>query len=148
MTAEHAVWNTPLTPLAFLDRSAQVFGDRTAIAYGERRHTYAEFAAEVTRVAHALRGSGVSRGDRVMIYLPMIPEAAAAMLACARIGAVHSVVFGGFSPESLAGRIEDCGAVAVITTGTTLSACAGTLMKAGAAGVFGVCAAATEFNSK
>ena len=55
------------------------------------------------------------RGDRVMIYMPMIPEAAAAMLACARIGAVHSVVFGGFSPDSLAGRIADCDAVAVIT---------------------------------
>ncbi|MBC7990251.1 MAG: AMP-binding protein, partial [Luteimonas sp.] len=61
------------------------------------------------------RSRGIKRGDRVMIYMPMIPEAAAAMLACARIGAVHSVCFGGFSPESLAGRIADCGAIAVIT---------------------------------
>jgi acetyl-CoA synthetase len=62
-----------------------------------------------------LKSRGIGRGDRVMIYMPMIPEAAAAMLACARIGAIHSVVFGGFSPDSLAGRIEDCDACCVIT---------------------------------
>jgi acetyl-CoA synthetase len=62
-----------------------------------------------------MKARGIKRGDRVMIYMPMIPEAAAAMLACARIGVVHSVCFGGFSPESLAGRIADCGAIAVIT---------------------------------
>ena len=60
-------------------------------------------------MANVLRNRGVGRGDTVTIYLPMIPEAASAMLACARIGAIHSVVFGGFSPDSLASRIEDCG---------------------------------------
>jgi fatty-acyl-CoA synthase len=60
-----AVWHTPLTPLAFLQRSSEVFPEKTAIVYGDRRHTYAEFAAEATRVAHALRGSGIGPGDRV-----------------------------------------------------------------------------------
>ena len=67
------------------------------------------------RFANILRNRNVKKGDRVTIYLPMIPEAAYAMLACARIGAVHSVVFGGFSPDSLAGRIEDCQSKVVIT---------------------------------
>ncbi|HWJ59530.1 MAG TPA: acetate--CoA ligase, partial [Sphingomicrobium sp.] len=80
-----------------------------------REITYRELYEETCRFANLLLERGVKRGDRVMIYMPMIPEAAAAMLACARIGAVHSVVFGGFSPDSLAGRIADCGAVAVIT---------------------------------
>ncbi|MFC7538042.1 acetate--CoA ligase [Sphingomonas sp. GCM10030256] len=80
-----------------------------------RTLTYRELLDETCRFANLLKQRGVGRGDRVMIYMPMIPEAAAAMLACARIGAVHSVVFGGFSPESLAGRIDDCGARAVIT---------------------------------
>src|SRR5262249_10835703 len=65
--------------------------------------------------ANALKAKGVKKGDRVTIYLPMIPEAAYAMLACARIGAIHSVVFGGFSPDSLAGRIEDCKSSVVVT---------------------------------
>ncbi len=77
--------------------------------------TYAEAFDETCRMANVLKARGVKRGDRVIIYMPMIPEAAYAMLACARIGAVHSVVFGGFSPDALASRIEDCGAVAVIT---------------------------------
>ncbi|WP_375202712.1 acetate--CoA ligase [Hyphococcus sp.] len=77
--------------------------------------TYAEAFEETCRMANVLKARGVKKGDRVVIYMPMIPEAAYAMLACARIGAVHSVVFGGFSPEALASRIEDCGAVAVIT---------------------------------
>ena len=81
----------------------------------DRRITYAELHGEVCRMANILKARGVKRGDRVVIYMPMIPEAAYAMLASARIGAVHSVVFGGFSPDSLASRIEDCGAVAVIT---------------------------------
>ncbi|MFN3959587.1 MAG: acetate--CoA ligase [Parvularculaceae bacterium] len=81
----------------------------------DRRITYAELHGEVCRMANILKARGVKRGDRVVIYMPMIPEAAYAMLAAARIGAVHSVVFGGFSPDSLASRIEDCGAVAVIT---------------------------------
>ncbi|MDE1420350.1 AMP-binding protein, partial [Bacillus licheniformis] len=96
-------------------------GDRIAIIFegdepGEGRTlTYRELTQETCRFANLLKQRGIGRGDRVMIYMPMIPEAAAAMLACARIGAVHSVVFGGFSPESLAGRIDDCGARAVIT---------------------------------
>ena len=81
----------------------------------DRKVTYGELHEEVCRMANVLKARGVGRGDRVVIYMPMIPEAAVAMLACARIGAVHSVVFGGFSPEALASRIADCGAVAVIT---------------------------------
>ena len=77
--------------------------------------TYREAHAEVCRMANVLKANGVARGDRVTIYLPMIPEAAYAMLACSRIGAVHSVVFGGFSPDSLAGRIQDCDSKLVIT---------------------------------
>ncbi len=77
--------------------------------------TYAELHREVCRMANVLKDLGVVKGDRVTIYLPMIPAAAVAMLACARIGAVHSVVFGGFSPDSLCGRIEDCGSKFVIT---------------------------------
>jgi acetyl-CoA synthetase len=80
-----------------------------------RSYTYAELLGEVARFANALRGLGVGRGDRVTIYLPMIPEAAIAMLACARIGAVHSVVFGGFSPESLADRNNDAQSKVLIT---------------------------------
>src|SRR3546814_7436844 len=66
-----------------------------------RRYTYRELHAEVCRFANVLKGQGVKKGDRVTLYLPMIPEAAFAMLACARLGAVHSVVFGGFSPDAL-----------------------------------------------
>ncbi len=80
-----------------------------------RRISYGELHAEVVRMANALKALGASKGDRVTLYLPMIPEAAVAMLACARIGAVHSVVFGGFSPEALHGRITDCGSRFVVT---------------------------------
>jgi len=80
-----------------------------------RHVTYGELLAETCRMANVLIGLGVRRGDRVTIYLPMIPEAAMAMLACARIGAVHSVVFAGFSPEAIAGRIADAGSRIVIT---------------------------------
>ena len=90
-------------------------GDRTALIFEPdspddpvRRFTYAELQREVVRMANTLRKMGVAKGDRVTIYMPMIPEGAFAMLACARIGAVHSVVFGGFSPDAIAGRIEDC----------------------------------------
>ncbi len=83
---------------------------------GDRRTlTYWELSREVNRAANALRKLGVTRGDRVAIYLPMIPEAAIAMLACTRIGAVHSVVFGGFSAESLRDRINDANCLALIT---------------------------------
>ncbi len=105
-----------------LDRHLATRGDKTAIVFEPddpeappRRISYRELHAEVGRAANALRALGVGKGDRVTIYLPMIPEAAVAMLACARIGAVHSVVFGGFSAESLAGRIGDCQSKLVIT---------------------------------
>jgi acetyl-CoA synthetase len=81
----------------------------------ERRVTYRELHEAVCRLANALKARGVQKGDRVTIYLPMIPEAAIAMLACARIGAIHSVVFGGFSPDSLVGRIQDCRSTMLIT---------------------------------
>ena len=80
--------------------------------------TYAELSEKVNRMANVLLSQGVMRGDRVVIYLPMIPEAAYAMLACARIGAIHSIVFAGFSPDALASRINDCGAKLVITADT------------------------------
>jgi acetyl-CoA synthetase len=104
-----------------LDRHLAIRGDQTAIIFeadepGDSRHiTYRELHREVCRFANGLKKIGVNRGDRVTIYLPMIPEAAVAMLACTRIGAIHSVVFGGFSPESLSSRIEDCGSRFVIT---------------------------------
>jgi acetyl-CoA synthetase len=81
----------------------------------QRKITYGELHSEVCRFANVLKSLGVTKGDRVTIYLPMIPEAAMAMLACARIGAIHSIVFGGFSPEALAGRIQDCDSSVVIT---------------------------------
>ena len=104
-----------------LDRHLAERGDETAILWeGDEPTlsgglTYRELHAEVCRMANVLKDLGVVKGDRVTLYLPMIPAAAVAMLACARIGAVHSVVFGGFSPDSLAGRIEDCGSKVVIT---------------------------------
>jgi len=104
-----------------LDRHIEAgCGERTAIVWegepGEvRRMTYAGLLTEVCRAANALRALGVEAGDRVVVYMPMIPEAAVAMLACARIGAVHSVVFGAFSAQSLKERIEDAGAKVVIT---------------------------------
>ncbi|MDB5687474.1 MAG: acetate--CoA ligase, partial [Rhizorhabdus sp.] len=81
-----------------------------------RRFTFAQVHEEVCRFANVLKGQGVKKGDRVTIYLPMIPEAAFALLACTRIGAIHSIVFGGFSPEALAGRIQDCDSRLVITS--------------------------------
>src|SRR5260370_11837323 len=82
----------------------------------DNRHiSYAELHETVCRLANVLKGRGVKRGDRVTIYLPMIPEMAYAVLACARIGAIHSVVFGGFSPDSLMGRIQDCDSTLLIT---------------------------------
>jgi acetyl-CoA synthetase len=104
-----------------LDRHLETRGDQVAIIWegddpaDDRKITYRELHAEVCRLANALKEKGVGKGDMVTIYLPMIPEAAVAMLACARIGAPHSIVFGGFSPDALAGRVVDCGAKAVIT---------------------------------
>ena len=104
-----------------LDRHLADRGDQIAIIWegddpAESRHvSYRALHAEVCRLANALKGLGVRKSDRVTLYMPMIPEAAAAMLACARIGAIHSIVFGGFSPDSLAGRIQDCDSRIVIT---------------------------------
>jgi acetyl-CoA synthetase len=104
-----------------VDRHLSTRGDQVAIIWEgddpseSKKITYRELHANVCRMANVLRNRGVKRGDRVTIYLPMIPEAAYAMLACARLGAVHSVVFGGFSPDSLAGRIEDAQTACVIT---------------------------------
>lgn len=104
-----------------IDRHLATKADKTAIIWEgdeptESRHiTYRELHEQVCRLANVLIARGVKKGDRVTIYMPMIPEAAYAMLACARIGAVHSVVFGGFSAQSLKGRIEDCGSTFVIT---------------------------------
>jgi acetyl-CoA synthetase len=104
-----------------LDRHLESRGDEVAIIWEgddpaqSRSITYREAYQQVCRLANVLKDLGVKKGDRVTLYLPMIPEAAYAMLACSRIGAIHSVVFGGFSPESLAGRIQDCGSDVVIT---------------------------------
>jgi acetyl-CoA synthetase len=104
-----------------IDRHLPTRADQTAILWeGDDPETsaaitYGELHERVCRLANVLKARGVKKGDRVTIYLPMIPEAAYAMLACARIGAVHSIVFGGFSPDSLANRIEDCGSSIVIT---------------------------------
>src|ERR1700746_1558851 len=104
-----------------LDRHLAKHGDRVAIIWegddpGDDAHiTYRRGHAEVCRIANVLKSRGVKKGDRVTIYLPMIPELAAAMLACARIGAIHSIVFGGFSPASLAGRIKDARSSIMIT---------------------------------
>ncbi|MBQ1481932.1 MAG: acetate--CoA ligase, partial [Sphingomonas sp.] len=104
-----------------IDRHLATRADQVAILWEgdapgtDRRITYRELHEQVSRLANALKGLGVAKGDQVTIYLPMIPEAAFAMLACARIGAIHSIVFGGFSPESLANRIIDCDSRIVIT---------------------------------
>jgi acetyl-CoA synthetase len=104
-----------------VDRHLPTRADQTAIIFEgdspsvQRHINYAELHENVCRLANVLKSRGVKKGDRVTIYLPMIPEAAYAILACARIGAVHSVVFGGFSPDSLAGRIQDCDSSVVIT---------------------------------
>lgn len=104
-----------------IDRHLEKRGDQVAIIWegddpaDDARITYKELHAHVSKLANAMKASGVKKGDRVTIYMPMIPEAAYAMLASARIGAVHSIVFGGFSPDALAGRIEDCASSFVIT---------------------------------
>ncbi|MEI6077600.1 MAG: acetate--CoA ligase [Verrucomicrobiota bacterium] len=111
-----------------LDRHLQLRGSQTAIIWqGELEHevkhiTYAELYADVCKFANVLKSLGVKKGDRVAIYMPMIPEAAVAMLGCARIGAIHSVVFGGFSSDSLAGRINDSECKLLITANVSLRA--------------------------
>ncbi|MBB4041269.1 acetyl-CoA synthetase [Microvirga flocculans] len=104
-----------------IDRHLHTRGDQVAIIWEgdnpseSKKITYRELHAEVNRMANIMRNRGVGKGDRVTIYMPMIPEAAYAMLACARLGAIHSVVFGGFSPDSLASRIQDAKSAFVIT---------------------------------
>ncbi|ACB93712.1 acetate--CoA ligase [Beijerinckia indica] len=104
-----------------IDRHLATRGDQTAILFegddpaDSRAITYKELHDSVCRLANVLKAHGVGKGDTVSLYLPMIPEAAFAMLACARIGAIHSVIFGGFSPDSLAGRIEGCRSKVLIT---------------------------------
>ena len=104
-----------------LDRHLKKRGDQVALIWESDEGTpwdaltYSQLHSEVCRMANVLKARGVKKGDRVTIYLPMIPAAAVAMLACARIGAVHSVIFGGFSPDSVAGRIQDCDSRIVIT---------------------------------
>ncbi len=104
-----------------LDRHLAKRGEQTALIFEgddpsvSRHITYRELHEQVCKFANVLKGQGVKKGDRVTIYLPMIPELPVAMLACARIGAIHSIVFGGFSPDALAGRIQDCNSSLVIT---------------------------------
>ncbi|MBV1693184.1 MAG: acetate--CoA ligase [Hyphomicrobiales bacterium] len=104
-----------------VDRHLMRRGDQVAIIWEgddpthDEKITYRQLYERVCKVANVMKANGVKKGDRVTIYLPMIPEAAYAMLACARIGAIHSVVFGGFSPDSLAGRIEDAASKFIIT---------------------------------
>ncbi len=105
-----------------IDRHMIARADQTAIVWEPddpkepaKHITYRELLEQTSRMANVLKAHGVKKGDRVILYLPMIPEAAYAMLACTRIGAIHSVVFGGFSPDALANRINDCGAHVVIT---------------------------------
>ena len=109
-----------------LDRHLPAHAEKTAIIWESddpvvpsQRISYGELHARVCQLANALENLGVVKGDRITIYLPMIPEAAIAMLACARIGAVHSVVFGGFSPDAIASRIEDCASKLIITAGAS-----------------------------
>ena len=105
-----------------IDRHLEKRGNQVAIIWEgddpgqDEKITYLELYDRVCRFANGLKEVGVKKGDRVTIYLPMIPEIAISMLACARIGAIHSVVFGGFSPESIAGRIEDCESTFIITS--------------------------------
>jgi acetyl-CoA synthetase len=104
-----------------IDRHVKQYPQRTAIIWEgdepdtQKHVSYQELHDEVCRLANGLKELGVVKGDRIIIYMPMIPEAAYAMLACARIGAVHSVIFGGFSPNAIADRIQDCGAKMIIT---------------------------------
>ena len=104
-----------------VDRHLADRGDQVAILWegddpkDDKKLTYKQLHAEVCRFANVLNARGVKKGDRVTIYMPMIPEAAISILACARIGAIHSVIFGGFSPDSIAGRIEDCKSTVIVT---------------------------------
>ncbi|OCW95687.1 acetate--CoA ligase [Alishewanella sp. HH-ZS] len=118
-----------------LDRHLATRGDQVAFYWEgdepgiEKKVTYRELYEETCQLANAMRALGVGKGDRVTIYLPMIPQAAVALLACARIGAVHSVVFAGFSPDALGSRITDCDSKLVITTDQALRGSRATNLK-------------------
>ena len=102
-------------------------GNKTAIIWESddpnisKKITYRELYEEVCKFSNGLKSIGVKKGDRVTIYMPMIPEAAIAMLSCARLGAIHSVVFGGFAPESLRNRLDDCGSTFIAVSYTHLT---------------------------
>ncbi len=120
----HVTWfadGTLNASVSCLDRHLATRGDQTAIIWESddpnvsKHVTYRQLHEQVCRLANVLKSLGVKKGDRVCIYLPMVVEAAVAMLACARIGAIHTIVFGGFSPDSLANRIQDAGVKVLIT---------------------------------
>ena len=119
-----------------IDRHLEKRADQVAIIWEgddpseDAKITYRELHEHVCKLANVLKTQGVKKGDRVTIYMPMIPEAAYAMLACARIGAIHSVVFGGFSPDALAGRVEDCDSSVIITADEGLRGGRGVPLKA------------------
>ena len=127
-----------------IDRHLATRGEQTAIIWepddpnaAAKHITYNQLASEVGTFANVLKEMGISKGDRVVIYLPMIPEAAYAMLACARIGAIHSIVFAGFSPDALAARVNQCGAKVVITADEAPRGGRNTPLKANADKAFG-----------
>jgi fatty-acyl-CoA synthase len=113
-TASQDVWFTPLTPLAFLARAAEVFADREAVVYGERRMTYTQFSEEVTRVANALRASGVGSGDRVAYLLPNIPEMLVAQFAVPLAGGVLVAINTRLAPPEVKYILEHCGASVLV----------------------------------
>ena len=114
MTASHDVWSTPLTPLAFLGRAAEVFADREAVVYGERRMTYAQLSAEVTRVAHALRACGIKSGDRVAYLMPNIPEMLVAHFAVPLAGGVLVAINTRLAPPEVRYILEHSGATVLV----------------------------------
>ncbi|RJR27164.1 MAG: acetate--CoA ligase [Candidatus Latescibacterota bacterium] len=128
-----------------LDRHLKTRGDKTALIWeGEpltdsRKFTYKELHREVCKFANVLKAHGIKKGDRVNLYLPMIPELAIAMLACTRIGAIHSIVFGGFSAESLKDRIIDAGAKMLVTSDGSFRRGKAVALKAGADAILGAC---------
>lgn len=132
-----------------LDRHLAERADQTAIIWegddpnSSRHVTYRELHDQVCRLANAMKSLGAKRGDRITIYLPMVPEAAVAMLACARIGAIHSIVFGGFSPDSLANRMQDCGSTLLITADAGRRGGRSVLLKANADEALKTCPSVT-----
>ena len=128
-----------------IDRHLATRGNQTAIIWESddpniaKHITYNELSEQVNKLSNVYKSLGVKKGDRVVLYMPMIPEAAYAMLACARIGAIHSIVFGGFSPDALASRIEDCGAALVVTADEAPRGGKNTPLKANADAAMDIC---------